>query len=208
MEPLPLAVRVLACHHFAKGSPTAVAILWLFGIIIEILFLNWRVEFRSIHLHLLPLEDLLLGLLLVLVLELGGQEVLVLHDLAAELVRDVFLLLGVSVDLLLFLEDGLVVCSQSCWHLHDFLLLELFDLRDKFGVHGDEGGLDVFDAFVEFADESKVAVDVVGDGDHFVHEVIEVGVGHRGFVLIKYYKNLSIGSVIVFHSCSVNWGWG
>ena len=71
MEPLSLAVGVLACHHFAEGRSAAIAVLIFGQIIVEIFLLVGQILLGSIHLHLPALEDLLFWPVFVLVLEFG-----------------------------------------------------------------------------------------------------------------------------------------
>jgi hypothetical protein len=109
MKPLPFAIGVLASDHLSKRCTATVAILWFLAIIVEIFLLVGRAELAGIQFHLLALQDLLLGFLLVLVLELGSQHLLVLLHFAVKLIRDFFLLLRVAEELLLLAGYDLVV---------------------------------------------------------------------------------------------------
>lgn len=45
-------------------------------------------------------------------------------------------------------------------------------------MEGDEGCLDILYSLIELSNKAEEAVDVVGNSDHFVHEIIEVSIAH------------------------------
>ena len=56
---------------------------------------------------------------------------------------------------------------------NNFFVSEFFDLLEEASLLRKEGNLDFLSPLVESPDEAEEAVDVVGDGNHFVHEIIQ-----------------------------------
>lgn len=110
MEPFSLAIRIFAGDHFSEGGSSAIAILWLFVIIVKVLLLVGCAKLAGIELHLLSLEYFLFGFFLVLIFQLVGKHLLVLSHFTIELIGDFLFLFGVSMQFPLLLQYHLIVC--------------------------------------------------------------------------------------------------
>ena len=89
VEPLPFAVRVLACHHLSEGMPSAVAILSFFGITIkEVFFLNLLRNLVAAHFVPSLLEYLVFRFALALGFQFIEELSIVVIDLMGELLGD------------------------------------------------------------------------------------------------------------------------
>ena len=189
VEPLPLAVRVFASHHLSEGMPSAVAILSFFGIAIkEVFFLDLLRNLVATHFAPSLLEYLIFRFALALDLQFIEELSIVVIDLMGELLGDFLFLFHEPKQFLLLFVDAFEFCLEICWEFNNFFVSEFFDLLEEASLLRKEGNLDFLGPLVESPDEAEEAVDVVGDGNHFVHEIIQVAIGRSHTKLTNYYK--------------------
>jgi len=74
VEPLSLAIRVLAGHHFPKRVSPAIAILGLFRqVIVKLIPLNWNSGFPGFDPRPSPLQQFFFGFVFILILEFSEE---------------------------------------------------------------------------------------------------------------------------------------